>query len=228
MKTCKYCLSNSLICKGKRGLIQRYYCKSCNKYQQAIYRYQLYTASDDKLIKTYHSEGIGIRSMGRILGYSPNTIMRRILYLANQITKPIYLESNQIYEVDELCTYVRSNHASNYVWVIYSINRSTKSVIDVVVGSRTKENLGKVINSVKSLSPSKIITDKLPAYKNLIKPFVHDTRKHANNHIERGNLTLRTHIKRLSRQTICFSRSLKMLRASILLYFDYRGWRLHF
>lgn len=193
-----------------------------------MYRYQLYAASDDKMIKTYHSEGLGIRSMGRILGYSPNTIIRRILCLGLSVTKPVYSESNQIYEVDELCTYVGRNHPSNYVWITYAINRSTKSIIDVVIGSRTKENLNKVISSVKSLYPAKIITDKLPVYKKLVQPFTHDTRKYGNNHIERGNLTLRTHIKRLSRQTICFSRSLKMLKASILLYFDYRGWQLRF
>ena len=170
MKTCKYCLSNSLICKGKRGLIHRYYCKSCEKYQQNIYRYKLYVASDDKKIKMYHSEGMGIRSMGRILGYSPNTIIRRILSLGFSVTKPVYSECNQIYEVDELCTYVGRNHPSQHKWITYAINRSTKTVIDVVIGSRSKNNIGKVIATVKSLNPRKIVTDKLPVYVNLVKP----------------------------------------------------------
>lgn len=191
-----------------------------------MYRYQLYDSKDDKLIKTYHCEGVGIRSMGGILEYSPNTIIHCLLYLADKVIKPVYSESNQIYEVDEFCTYVGRNDPSHYKWVTYAINRSTKTIIDVVIGSRSKDNLGKVINSVKQLSPLKIITDRLPVYVNLVKPVKHETHKYGNNYIEPGNLTLRTHTKRLSRQTICFSRSLNMLRASILLYFDYRGWML--
>lgn len=226
MKTCHYCSSNSLICKGKRGLIQRYYCTSCHKYQQDMYRYRLYDPKDDKMIKLYHCEGLGIRSISRILGYSSNTIMRRILFLGFSVTKPAYLESNQIYEVDELCTYVGRNHSSHHKWIIYAINRSTKTVVDVAIGSRSRDNIGKVIGTIKSLNPRKIITDKLPVYVNLIQPIKHDTHRYSNNHIERGNLTLRTHIKRLFRKTICYSKNLNMLKASILLYLDHRNWKL--
>ena len=39
------------------------------------------------------------------------------------------------------------------------------------------------------------------------------------NHIERHNLTIRTHIKRLTRRTICFSRKAIMLYAVLKIYF---------
>ncbi|HEX2845848.1 MAG TPA: IS1 family transposase [Chitinophagaceae bacterium] len=39
------------------------------------------------------------------------------------------------------------------------------------------------------------------------------------NHIERNNLNLRTHLKRLSRRTICFSKSITMLEACLKIYF---------
>jgi len=90
--TCNHCSSESLIRKGKRGIKQRYQCKCCGKYQQDIYSYKIYDPRDDKRIKIYNSEGVGIRSMSRILGYSEATIIRRILYLASKITKPIYSE----------------------------------------------------------------------------------------------------------------------------------------
>lgn len=77
----------------------------------------------------------------------------------------------------------------------------------------------KVVNSIKLLSLSKIIADKLPAYKNLVQPFDHNTRKYGNNHIERQNLTLRTHLKRLNRITICYSKSLTMLFVVVKIYF---------
>lgn len=223
---CNYCSQETLIKKGKRGIKQRYQCKSCGKYQQDVYTYKMYDLRDDKRIKIYNSEGVGIRSMSRILGYSEATIIRRILYLASKITRPIYSENNQVYEVDEMWTYVGKNDPSCYSWITYAINRRTNAVIDVAFGSRNKTNLKQVIDSVKSHNPKKIVTDKLIIYPNLVKPIEHDTNRYSNNHIERGNLTLRTHIKRLFRKTICFSKSQKMLEACVLLYFDFHYWKL--
>lgn len=226
MKKCRYCSSNSLISKGKRGIKQRYQCKNCNKYQQDIYSYKLYDLSDDKNIKQLNAEGVGISSISRILKYSKQTILRRFLALTQKVKKTVYMENNQVYELDEMWTYVGRNKPSNYCWITYAINRRTHQIMNVVFGSRTKKNLGKVVSSLKAQSPKKIITDKLNTYPNLIKPYPHDTTRHSNNHIERGNLTLRTHIKRLSRKTICFSKSQTMLEASVLLYFQYHSWKL--
>lgn len=223
---CKYCSSKSLIRKGKRGMKQRYKCKECGKCQQDVYIYRFYNSEDDKKIRQLNAEGIGIRSMSRILEYSCGTITRRILYLANMVKKPNYIENNQVYEVDEMWTFVNKNNPSHYSWITYALNQKTNDVMNVVFGSRSKKNLGQVINLLKAQNPKKIITDKLNTYPNLVKPVEHDTHQYANNHIERGNLTLRTHLKRLSRKTICFSRSQKMLEACVILYFDFRGWRL--
>ncbi|MEQ8908153.1 MAG: IS1 family transposase [Vicingaceae bacterium] len=223
---CKKCTKLTLIKKGKRGIKQRYQCKSCGKYQLDYYTYKLYNVRDDNLIKAFNAEGVGIRSMTRILGYSRNTLIRRILYLASEVKRPYYSENNQVYEIDELWTFVGRNDPSNFSWVTYAINRRTHQVLNISFGSRSKENLRKVVDSVKAFNPKKIITDRLLAYPNLVKPIAHDTTRYSNNHIERGNLTLRTHLKRLSRRTICFSRSQKMLEACILLYLDQHNWRL--
>ncbi|MBN9294507.1 MAG: IS1 family transposase [Flavobacteriia bacterium] len=182
--------------------------------------------SDDLKIRQLHSEGLGIRSISRILGYSPATIIRRILRLRALITKPIYHQNNQTYEVDELWTFVGKKHPANYYWVIYAINQKTYEIIDVVIGLRNKKNLKQVIDVVKLQNPKKIITDKLITYPKLILPIKYNTNQYANTRIERINLTLRTHLKRLNRRTICFSKSIKMLEASIVLYFDARDWKL--
>ena len=48
---------------------------------------------------------------------------------------------------------------------------------------------------------------------------IHKRFQYCTNKIERMNLTLRTHIKRLSRKTICFSKSEKYLEAHLKIYF---------
>lgn len=226
MDGCRYCGSKQLVKKGKRGIVQRYICTCCSKYQQDLYRYNLYDDSDDKKMKQLHAEGLGIRSLARCLGYSPATIIRRFLHLKTLIVKPIYRQNNQTYEVDELWTFIGKNCPANYSWITYSINRRTHEIIDVAFGSRSKKNLKQVIDSVKVQNPKTIVTDRLITYENLIHPIKHDTTRYSNNRIERGNLTMRTHLKRLTRKTICFSKSQKMLEASVLLYFDFYNWKL--
>ncbi len=223
---CKYCSSTDTICKGKYGIKQRFLCKSCGKYQQDLYQYKLYNEKDDAKLKVLNAEGVGISSLSRILGYSKATIIRRLIYLESLIIRPIYHEENQVYEVDEMKTFVGTKKSGGERWITYAINRETRQVMDISFGSRNKENLGKVINTLKSYNPAKIVTDKLNTYPNLIAPHNHDTRRYSNNRIERSNLTLRTNIKRLARKTICYSKSDKMLEACVLLYLDYHYWKL--
>ncbi len=148
--------------------------------------------------------------------------------IANEIEKPRVIERNQEYEIDEMLTYIGKKSPSNYIYIIYAINKSTGKIIDFVVGRRTKENIRKVVDKVMQLSPNKIFTDGLNLYTSLISPNIHFTRKHCINRIERFNLTLRTHLKRLNWNTICYSKCGEMLEVCVKLYMLSRGRRTTF
>nr|WP_300354724.1 IS1 family transposase [Chryseobacterium sp.] len=62
-------------------------------------------------------------------------------------------------------------------------------------------------------------TDKLRHYQYLIPKDIHHTKKFGTNCIERKNLNIRTHLKRLNRRTICFSKSILILTSILKLYF---------
>ncbi|MBI3233056.1 MAG: hypothetical protein HYZ42_03280 [Bacteroidetes bacterium] len=149
---------------------------------------------------------------------SKTSIIRRIRKIAESLIKPVFKESNQTYELDELCTYTCKNNHSNHEYIIYAINRKTKQIIDICVGKRTSDNIAKVVNTVLALSPKRIYTDRLNSYPTLIPNYIHKPGRYVTNKIERMNLTLRTHLKRLSRKTICFSKQLDMLRNSLFIY----------
>ncbi len=104
-------------------------------------------------------------------------------------------------------------------YIIYALNKVSKKVVDFVVGGRSTENISKVINQIKVLNHKCIYTDKLNVYSALMEYIKHITSKYKINHIERMNLNLRTHLKRLSRKTICFSKSKEMLESCLRLYF---------
>lgn len=212
---CSYC-KGACIKKGCFKGVQKYKCKICFKGQRSLYRNRKYTKSIDEQIIRFKKEGVGISSIGRLLSLPKASVQRRIERSAGQIKVPVYQESKQVYEVDELYTYI--GRKSNPCYIMYAINRKTKQVIDFVCGARNKENIDKIIKRLLSLSPKRIYTDKLNIFAALIPATLHRTFQYRTNAIERKNLTIRTHLKRLSRKTICYSKSKKMLEACFKLY----------
>ena len=207
----KTCVKNGFQTNGK----QRYFCKSCKLSFQETYNYKAYKASTNKSIYKLVINSCGISDISRILKISRNTISKRILNISRAIKTPLFNEQQQYYEIDEL--YAKLNNKQ--CWITYAINRATKKVIHFVVGKKTNLNISKVINAVLILNPKKIFTDKLKSYVTLVPKHIHNNYRFQTNKIERFNLNLRTHLKRLSRKTLCYSKNLKMLEAIIKIYF---------
>jgi insertion element IS1 protein InsB len=212
---CKNC-QGLCIKKGCQKRKQRYYCKIYKLYQLKTYRNKNCTGADEDLIIKLNNEGVGISGISRITGMSKSNVVKRIRKLANRLMPQSEKEKGQIYEVDELHTFVKNKRNSCYI--IYALNRTSRRIIDFVVGARTKENISRVISSLNKQAPKQICTDKLNIYPGLIAASVHKAGSMITNHIERFNLTLRTHIKRLSRRTICYSKSKEMLENCLKIY----------
>ncbi len=212
---CKNC--NSICIKrGFNNSVQRLFCKSCKRYWQKTYTYRLYTESDEATIIKLNNIGVGINGIASFTGMSKANVINKIKQISNAILKPLLKENQQEYEVDEMHTIVGSKNTACYI--TYALNKKTRKVIDFVAGNRTKEHIGKVINSIKLLNPKRLFTDKLNVYPGLIDKSIHFASPYKINHIERFNLTLRTHLKRLTRKTICFSKSKTMLESCLRIY----------
>jgi len=196
--------------------IQRYKCSSCGKRFQDHYVYKAHLPQTNAQISVLLKEGCGIRSIARILGISPTTVQSRILSIASTLLKPV-IPLGKEYELDELCTYIGKK--SRHIWVAYALRTDTKEVVDFAVGRRTNKTLKRVTNTLLGAEAVKINTDKLRNYRSLVPRHIHKLKQYGTNHIERMNLTLRTHLKRLNRRTICFSKSMAMLSACLTIYF---------
>jgi IS1 family transposase len=191
-------------------------CKSCRRYQQDSYRYKAYSCRMDESIARLVIEGVGIRSISRVMKISVGTVLRRIRKVARTMTVPKPAVTNTIYEVDEIWTYISKK--TNETWITYSLERGTNKVITFTVGARTKAKIRQVIDPILSFSPKGLCTDGLNIYRTLIPSSIHRVGLPHTRRIERFNLNLRTHLKRLSRKTICFSRSLVMLESCLRIY----------
>jgi len=95
----------------------------------------------------------------------------------------------------------------------------TEISVSFSVGKRTNKTLNRVLETLKLSEAKKIFTDRLKNYRYLLDQEMHSVKRFGTNHIERKNLTLRTHLKRLNRRTICFSKSLVIFTAVMKIYF---------
>jgi len=212
---CRYC-HGSCVKNGCRNGKQRYRCRNCRRGFQTEYSYRACSGGIKKMITSYVKEGCGIRSISRLLGISPTTTMRRILKIAGTL-KPPSVQAFSHFEMDELSTYIGNKAQRN--WIIYAMERKSRSVVNFCIGRRTRSTLKSVSDFLLGLFPTKIYTDRLNIYRSIIPFSLHDTRQYGTNHIERKNLDLRTHLKRLNRKTICYSKSFIMLSACLKIYF---------
>lgn len=195
---------------------QRYRCKKCRIQFQKLYRNRAYTCDTNNQLVILLKESCGTRSIARILKISPTTVTKRILQIAKRIQKPpIVLK--QDYEMDELITYI--GRKDRRICVAYAIDRKSKQVVGFSVGRRNRVTLQSVVNTLLLSNATEIRTDKFSLYYSLIPEAIHKVKKRGTNTIERMNLTLRTHLKRLNRRSIAYSKSLSVLSAILKIYF---------
>lgn len=187
-------------------------CTACGKYQRTHYCRKAYTPDMDGCIAMLTREGCGIRGTGRVLGISPTTVIARIKRVAGRLG-PGPIAKGRSYEVDELSTFVGNKR--NRIWVAYALDRSTKDVVGIRIGKRSKRVLGPLIDTLLVADAKRIHTDGCDIYPALIPPNLHRVKRFATNGIERKNLTLRTQLKRLGRRSICYSKCVVMLQACV-------------
>lgn len=213
---CCYC-SNTCIKKGKqKSGVQKYYCRICNKYQQTNYCKNACDINTNKMIIKLLCNGSGIRDISRVLEISPTTVISRIKAISNLVVNHSYYIKRRTYEVDELKTFVRKKE--NEYWICCTLEKRSGRIMSLSVGKRTKKTLEKALVPVLLSEPKKIHSDRLKQYKSIIDSEIHNVKKYTINKVERKFLNFRTHLKRLCRRSICFSKSAFMLEAIVKIY----------
>lgn len=99
---------------------------------------------------------------------------------------------------------------TNPRWLWHAIDHQTGKVLAYVFGRRKDKVFLKLKKLLEPFGLTHYYTDKWGAYTRHLEPEQHTTSKRFTQKIERKHLTLRTRIKRLTRKTICFSKSTQM------------------
>jgi len=107
--------------------------------------------------------------------------------------------------MDEFWSFVQNK--SNQRWTWYAIERKSGCILAWHNGKRSDKDFLVLWNSLKIFDINKYYTDDWGSYSKYIPPDRHESGKKNTWKIERKNLNFRTHLKRLARRTICFSKS---------------------
>jgi len=109
-------------------------------------------------------------------------------------------------EWDEFWSFVGKKAVQRWTW--YALERKTGCILAYHNGRRTDESLKALVQKMAHLPILICHTDDWAAYKkHLPIEYRQIVGKDNTWKIERKNLNFRTHIKRLSRKTICFSKN---------------------
>jgi insertion element IS1 protein InsB len=107
--------------------------------------------------------------------------------------------------MDEFWSFVEKK--SNQRWTWYAIERESGSIPARHNGKRSDKDFLILWDLLKIFDIDKYYTDDWGAYSKYIPPERHRVGKDNTWKIERKNLNFRTHLKRLNRKTICFSKN---------------------
>jgi len=217
--SCPHCGGLDLVKNGKSySGHQRYRCKGCCRAFQLTYEYKAYEPGIDEQIESQVLNGSGIRDIGRNLNISKDTVVNRLKKKEVLKVNPYFLDKDEIVkmndleveirfegEADEFWSYVQNK--SNQRWTWYAIERKSGIILAWHNGKRTDESCKILMDSLSIFDISIYHTDAWESYFKHIPAHKHKVGKDNTWKIERKNLNFRTHLKRLARKTICFSKS---------------------
>ena len=204
---------------------QRYRCKDCERQFITDYTYQAYKAGVRSLVLPMTMNGSGIRDISRVLSISTNTVLKLIRQAAEGAHEPIVPKRAADLELDEFWSFVEKKKRQRWTW--YAFDRQRKRVTAFVNGRRTDHNCAALLKKLADSRVQRFHTDKWESYLKLLPGENHLIGKEGTRNIERHNLNFRTHVKRLQRRTICFSKSVEMHDAVIKLYVRHSNFRQH-
>lgn len=204
---------------------QRYQCKDCERQFITDYTYRAYQAGVRSLVLPMTMNGSGIRDISRVLGMSTNTVLKLIRQAAQKVAEPAVPKRIASLELDEFWSFVAKKKQQRWTWLAF--DRKRKRVTAFVNGRRTDHNCAALLKKLAGARVNRFHTDKWESYLKLLPEKEHAIGKEGTRNIERHNLNFRTHIKRLQRRTICFSKSEEMHDAVIKLYVQHSNHAQH-
>ena len=149
--------------------------------------------------------GSGIRDIQRVLGLSIGGILLILRMWFKNIEEPVVKGHFKRVQIDEMWTFVKHRKAGKR-WLWYVYDPDSGQILAFHIGKRNNSACKALLKKMSHLQIDSYRTDDWKPYKKHIPPEKHIITKAKTTHIERRNRDFRTHLKRLCRETVCFSK----------------------
>ncbi len=139
---CPRSLSSEKIKNGFVRGLQRYECKECSYSYTVEKRSGEYSKATKRKALQLYLEGLGFRSIGRILGVSNVSVLNWIRDFGEKV-KSLQSENKAIeyVELDEVHSYI--GNKKKYCWIWIAVDRFGKRFINFFVGDRSNKSVFK-------------------------------------------------------------------------------------
>jgi insertion element IS1 protein InsB len=157
------------------------------------------------MVREMSMRGSGIRDIHNVLKISVVTVILILRMWFSTIKEPRFEGRFRCVMIDEMWTFVGRRKAGKR-WFWYAKCADSGKILAFQIGKRNEGACHKLMKKLAHLEIDEYCTDDWKPYKKFIPKAKHTISKKRTQKIERENLNFRTHIKRLCRRTICFSR----------------------
>lgn len=168
--------------------------------------------------------GMGFRAIERVKGVHHTTIISWVKQLGKNLPDaPPIEEIPEVGELDELETFVGSK--KNKIWLWTVVNHFKSGILAWVLGDHSAETFKPLWNIVCCWHCYFYITDGWKVYPQFIDSGDQIVSKIYMTRVEGENTRLRHYLARLHRKTLCYSKSVEMLKYSVRLLLHYLKYR---
>ncbi|QLC49397.1 IS1 family transposase [Methanolobus zinderi] len=207
----------------KNGIIngrQRYKCHDCGYNYTVELKSTAFPRSVKRQALQLYLEGLGFRSIGRYLGVSHVSVQKWIKKFGQELEDLKSENEIGVVDLDEMHTYINQK---KYCWIWIAVDRTGKRFINCSFGNRGTKTGKELWRKLEKKQIGEVMTDSWRAYSEFLPENIHTTSKAETYTVEGYNSIFRHFLARLRRKTKCYTKSLEMLKYSVLLLMKYRN-----
>jgi IS1 family transposase/transposase-like protein len=217
---CPQCKSSQNKKNGFRREKRSYKCKDCGCQYVENPISRGYPGAVKQLCLKMYLNGMGFRAIARVTDIDHTTIINWVREKGEALTEEKAEEEiPEITEIDVLQTFVGCKKNKFWIWTV--VNHWNQGIILGNIGDRSHRTFEPIWQIIKCWGSFWYVTDGYPVYPSYIEPEDHLVSKTYMTRVEGENTRLRHYLARLHRKTLCYSKSLAMLRYSIRLLLFY-------
>ena len=217
---CPECGSQHIRKNGHRGDKQNYICVNCHR--QFIDHYDIDGYSDDvkRLCVRMYVNGMGFRGISRVTGIAHTSLITWVKQVGAYLPDAYDPETiPQVGELDELETFV--GRKQNKVWIWTAVDPFRAGILGWVIGDHSAETFKILWSTIEFWQCYFWVSDGNPVYPRFIPDGDQIVSKTYMTRVEGENSRLRHYLARLHRKTLCYSKSVEMLKHSLRLLIHY-------